>query len=146
MKSAPNADIFNALVWEIARQVPLGKVTTYGQIASTIPLLTGIDPADFDRYGAQWVGAAMNICPEDVPWQRVINSKGEISLPEPTGMRQRQLLEGEGVIFDIKARVNFEVVGWDGPDAEWAEQYDLRQPSSLKKKKKSDAPEQPKLF
>ena len=40
--------------------------------------------------GARWVGGAMAACPDDVPWQRVINSKGEIS--ERTGARARGLL------------------------------------------------------
>ena len=59
----------------------------------------------------------MAACPEDVPWQRVINSKGEISL-RPGADKQRQFLEGEGVIFDERGRVNLKVFGWDGPGEE----------------------------
>lgn len=145
MRTPPNAEVFNTLVWEITRQVPPGRVTTYGQIASMIPPLDEIDPVHYDRFGAQWVGSAMNAAPEGVPWQRVINSKGEISLPDPTGARQRQLLESEGVVFDARGRVNFEVYGWEGPAAEWQDDRGLTKPISLKKKK-SDAPQQPKLF
>jgi methylated-DNA-protein-cysteine methyltransferase-like protein len=50
----------------------------------------------------------------DVPWQRVINSKGEIS-PRAGGdgaVRQRKWLEKEGVRFDLRGRVNFKKVRW----------------------------------
>jgi methylated-DNA-protein-cysteine methyltransferase-like protein len=60
-----------------------------------------------------------------VPWQRVINRQGKISLRAGGngGARQRQLLEAEGVHFDPKTdRVDFDEVGWRGPDWEWLEQ------------------------
>jgi methylated-DNA-protein-cysteine methyltransferase-like protein len=57
----------------------------------------------------------MAACPDDVPWQRVINSKGEIS-PRPGAERQRQLLEEEGVAFNEKGRVDLKKVGWKGSD------------------------------
>jgi methylated-DNA-protein-cysteine methyltransferase-like protein len=56
----------------------------------------------------------MAACPADVPWQRVINSKGEISL-RPGAEHQRQLLEDEGVTFNDRGRVNLKVFGWEGP-------------------------------
>jgi len=49
-----------------------------------------------------------------VPWQRVINSEGKIST-RPGADLQRQLLEAEGVAFDIRQRVNLEHFGWEGP-------------------------------
>jgi methylated-DNA-protein-cysteine methyltransferase-like protein len=56
-------------------------------------------------------------CPDDVPWQRVVNAKGEIS-PRPGARRQRELLEAEGVVFDEKGRVDFKKFGWKGLDEE----------------------------
>jgi len=54
----------------------------------------------------------MAACPDDVPWQRVINSLGKIS--ERSGAeRQRTLLEEEGVIF-VKDRVDMKKYGWRG--------------------------------
>jgi methylated-DNA-protein-cysteine methyltransferase related protein len=145
MKLPPNADQFFMTVWDIVKQVPRGTVTTYGQIASMMPPPDGVEETTYTRYGAQWVGQAMNASPEDVPWQRVINSKGEISLPEPTGTRQRELLEGEGVKFDGKGRVNFEIYAWDGPEDEWLQEQGFTRPNPLRKKK-IDQPQQPTLF
>ena len=52
-------------------------------------------------------------CPDDVPWQRVINSQGKIS--ERAGAeRQRQLLEEEGIVF-VKDKVDMKKYGWKGP-------------------------------
>jgi len=60
----------------------------------------------------------MAACPDDVPWQRVINSQGKIS-PRPGGAeKQRQLLEQEGVEFDAKDRVDLKKYGWNGLDEE----------------------------
>ena len=55
----------------------------------------------------------MAACPDDVPWQRVINSQGKIS-PRPGGAeKQRILLEEEGVIF-VKDKVDLKKYGWKG--------------------------------
>ena len=107
--------IFNNQVWEIVRQVPPGKVTTYGQIASMIPPPGKLDFKDYQAFGPRWVGGAMASCPEDVPWHRVINAQGKIS-PRPGAPRQRQLLEEEGVEFDERGKVDFGRFGWKGPD------------------------------
>ena len=57
----------------------------------------------------------MAACPDDVPWQRVINSQGKIS-PRPGGAeKQRILLEEEGVEF-VKDKVDLKKYGWRGPD------------------------------
>ena len=72
-----------------------------------------MDSRAYLAFGPRWVGGAMAACPEDVPWQRVINSKGEISLR--TGAeRQRQLLEAEGIQFDDRSRVDLKVYQWKG--------------------------------
>ena len=59
----------------------------------------------------------MAACPEGVPWQRVINSQGKISLRRGTGPQiQRELLEAEGIEFDERERVDLKRYGWAGPE------------------------------
>ena len=113
--SPPDAIIFNHQVWDLVRQVPSGRVATYGQIARLLPPPEGVEEKTYLAFGPRWVGGAMAACPDDVPWQRVINSKGEISL-RPGAEQQRQMLEEEGVAFDERGRVNLKVYGWEGPD------------------------------
>jgi methylated-DNA-protein-cysteine methyltransferase-like protein len=103
--------IFNHQVWDIVRQIPIGKVATYGQIARMIPAPEGVDEKAYRAFGPRWVGGAMAACPDDVPWQRVINSKGEISL-RPGAEHQRQLLEEEGVQFNERGRIDLQTFGW----------------------------------
>jgi methylated-DNA-protein-cysteine methyltransferase-like protein len=109
---------FYTTIWKIVREIPPGRVASYGQIAGMIPLPPGITPEDFKAYRARWVGNAMSACPPGVPWQRVINAQGKISLRQGAD-RQRILLEAEGIIFDAHQRVNLKRFGWAGPSAEW---------------------------
>jgi methylated-DNA-protein-cysteine methyltransferase-like protein len=113
--SPPDPIIYNHQVWELVRQVPPGKVTTYGQIARLLPLPEGVEERSYLTLGPRWVGGAMAKCPEDVPWQRVINSKGEISL-RPGAEEQRRLLEDEGVEFDGRGRIDLNRFGWQAQD------------------------------
>ncbi len=95
----------------MVRQIPSGRVATYGQVAA----LAGL-PGH-----ARQVGYALHALPEgsDVPWQRVINSRGEVSLRgeelDYAGY-QRHLLEGEGVRFDAAGRVDLELFRWEPED------------------------------
>ncbi len=95
-------------IYQVAQRIPRGKVATYGQIAR----LLGQPRA------ARTVGWALHSLPEeqDVPWQRVINSQGKVSLgADRHGTTlQRVLLEGEGVVFDEQGRVDLGVYGWTG--------------------------------
>jgi methylated-DNA-protein-cysteine methyltransferase-like protein len=114
--SPPNPKFYNAQVWEMVQKIPAGKVSTYGKIASFVPVPLGVDPADYKAWGARWVGGAMAACPEGIPWQRVINSEGKVSLSSGSGgQRQRELLEAEGVVFDDRGRVNLQIYAWQGP-------------------------------
>ena len=113
--SPPDVQLFNARVWEIVRQIPAGRVATYGQIAARIPPPADMDARTYLAFSPRWVGGAMAACPEDVPWQRVINAQGRISL-RSGAERQRQLLEAEGVLFDDRERVDLKRYGWDSPD------------------------------
>jgi len=111
--SPPNPSEFQSLVWDLVRQIPRGRVATYGQIALMLPIPPGVDVDAYRAFGPRWVGGAMAACPDDVPWQRVINSKGEIS-PRPGAQRQRELLEEEGVVFNEKDRIDLKKFGWKG--------------------------------
>ena len=104
---------FMNAVWTYVRQVPRGKVVTYGQVAAHIPPPAGVPSETYEAYRARWVGQAMAECPADVPWQRVINSEGKVS-PRRGADEQRRLLESEGVIFDAHQRVNLKHYGWTG--------------------------------
>ena len=114
--SPPNQDAYYAQVWDLVRQVPYGKVVTYGQIAKMLPPPQGVEIEAYAAFGPRWVGGAMANCPDDVPWQRVINSQGKIS-ERPGAERQRQILEEEGVVF-VKDKIDFKKYGWKGPGEE----------------------------
>ncbi len=113
--SPPNQQAYYELVWNLVRQIPPGKVASYGQIAMLIPPPMGGDFDSYKAFSPRWVGGAMAACPGDVPWQRVINSQGKIS--ERSGAeRQRELLEEEGVEF-LKDKIDLKKYGWKGPNA-----------------------------
>ena len=80
-------------IWQIVYQIPKGKVASYGQIA-TLAYLPGY---------ARYVGYTMKSLPSDtkLPWHRVVNSQGKISLPQDSVQYQTQKLEleKEGIIF-----------------------------------------------
>jgi methylated-DNA-protein-cysteine methyltransferase-like protein len=111
-------DLFEQ-IYELVRCIPPGKVATYGQIARLLDM----------PHAARTVGWAMSAVPEgsQVPWQRVINSRGTISFPpgSPGAAIQQALLEEEGVVFDEKGRVDLKVYGWEGLDPVQIESGDL---------------------
>ena len=95
-------------IYDLVRQIPCGKVASYGQIAR----LTGGCTARMVGYALSALTDANN----DVPWQRVINSRGKISVHGDGfgNALQLQLLLEEGVEFDEQGRVDFERFGWLG--------------------------------
>ena len=142
MCNPPNEDFFET-VWLIVKQIPEGVVSSYGQIATMIPPIPEVTPDEYKSLSPRWVGAAMRNVPhgQSIPWQRVINSQGKISLPGASGAQQRTLLEAEGVEFDEKGKVDLAKFGWQGPDDEWLETYNLLPPDVFESK-----PQQKKLF
>ena len=120
-------DAFFETVWKIVRQVPPGKVSTYGQIAGYIPTPPGILPDDHLANRARWVGHAMAASPGDVPWQRVINAQGKISSRQGSH-EQRKLLEAEGIVFNARERIDLKRFGWQGPAPEWLRENGLIAP------------------
>ncbi|MGD8857404.1 MAG: MGMT family protein, partial [Chloroflexota bacterium] len=87
--SPPNQQAYHEQVWNLVRHVPRGRVITYGQIAQMLAPPVGVEPQEYKALGPRWVGGAMAACPDDVPWQRVINSQGKIS-ERPSAKEQRQ--------------------------------------------------------
>jgi methylated-DNA-protein-cysteine methyltransferase-like protein len=146
----PDPTPFYRIVWEIVRQIPAGAAATYGQIAAMIPPPEDVDPSDYVRLAPRWVGDAMNAVSRaddpSIPWHRVINAKGEISLPEDSvsAALQRARLRAERIMPDELERVDLEQFGWEGPDAAWLAEHGLIAPKSLKKP--PDTPQQLKLF
>jgi methylated-DNA-protein-cysteine methyltransferase-like protein len=114
--SPPDRPAYYEQVWDLVRQVPHGRVATYGQIAQIIPPPVGVELQEYKAFSPRWVGEAMAACPDDVPWPRVINSQGMIS-KRPGADKQRQLLEAEGVMF-MKDKVDLTVYLWRGPGQE----------------------------
>lgn len=89
---------------QVLFHIPPGRVATYAQVAG----LAGLGRA------ARLVGRTLRTLPEDsrLPWHRVVNAAGKISLPLDGGGRtQRQLLEDEGVVF-INDRIDLKAYGW----------------------------------
>lgn len=110
--SPPKQLDYNLQVWEVVRQIPRGKVSSYGRIAAMIPPPNGMNPKSYLAFGARWVGGAMAKCPNDVPWWRVVNAQGKISA-RPNASRQRELLEDEGVVFDERAKIDLTIYLWE---------------------------------
>jgi methylated-DNA-protein-cysteine methyltransferase-like protein len=127
MKQADDNASYRAQVYLIVQQVPRGQVTTYGQVGRLIPAPARVDPHQYDRICARWVGRAMRHAPKEVPWHRVINSRGRISLPAGSraGAIQRLRLEAEGIIFNRDGAINLGRYQWQGPDSLWAKAHGL---------------------
>ena len=94
-------------IYEVVRQIPEGKVSTYGTVAELAEL-----------YGkARLVGYALYQVDKDsdIPWHRVINAKGEISyssLRQGMDYLQRNLLENEGIEFSAEGKINLSKYKW----------------------------------
>jgi len=90
----------------VVRRIPKGRVATYGQVAS----LAGM------AGHARQVGYALHALDDEdaVPWQRVVNARGEVSPRSDPGWDQiqRQLLEREGIHFDLRGRIDLDRFGW----------------------------------
>src|SRR6266404_2625142 len=105
---APGFDKVFEKIYRLVLRIPPGRVMTYGQIARLLE----------ERYSPRLVGWAMHATPHDernIPWHRVINSRGGVStgrviLAEPE--RQRLMLEAEGVVFDARGHCDLSVYQW----------------------------------
>ncbi|MDX2256112.1 MAG: MGMT family protein [Pseudanabaenaceae cyanobacterium bins.39] len=95
-------------IYDMVRLIPWGKVATYGQIGELCHLARK----------ARLVGYALyrvDMSNTDIPWQRVVNARGEISLSPlryGTDYLQRSLLEREGIIFSDKGKIDLRKYLW----------------------------------
>ncbi|MFC1611221.1 MGMT family protein [Myxococcota bacterium] len=106
-RTGRNRQTFYEAAWSLVREVPHGRVVTYGQIATWLG----------SPRAARAVGYAMfNVHEPDVPWHRVINHQGRISigghLHRPD--LQKKLLEAEGVELDENGRIDLKRFQWRG--------------------------------
>ena len=103
----PTAGLYDR-IYAAVRKIPRGRVSTYGRIARLVR-----------APGPRVVGYAMAALPlgSRVPWQRVVNHKGEISLRKGGDgeVRQRRLLEAEGVHFSLRGKIDLKAYGWPAP-------------------------------
>ena len=102
--SGDRPDRTHRRIHDVVARIPRGRVATYGQIAR-IARLPG---------QARLIGYALHALPAGtrVPWQRVVNARGEISVGGESGVRQRTLLESEGVRFDERGRIELASFQW----------------------------------
>lgn len=93
-------------IYAVVRKVPRGRVATYGQIAALAGLPGHARQAGYALHALRSATA--------LPWHRVINAMGTISVRGPggDGLRQRLLLEAEGVEFDARGRVSLPRYQW----------------------------------
>jgi methylated-DNA-protein-cysteine methyltransferase-like protein len=100
-----NDSKYRERVYEIVREIPVGRVMTYGQIAAILG----------EGYTPRTVGFVMHAADtKEIPWQRVINSQGACSTGKmtlPVNLQQ-QILESEGVKFDGKGRCDLKIYQW----------------------------------
>ncbi|MGD2250863.1 MAG: MGMT family protein [Candidatus Methanofastidiosia archaeon] len=98
-------DTFFREIKEIIKKIPEGKVATYSQIAQYAG-----DPGGARQ--VVWVLRSSSQ-KDNLPWHRVVNKKGRISLKPGQGYEtQKSLLKKEGVIFDSADRINFDQYLW----------------------------------
>lgn len=102
---------FRELVYEQVFTIPYGKVATYGQIAAMIG----------SPMAARQVGYALRVLTvheHEIPWWRVVNSKGYLSINHGTGLpektEQKELLESEGVVVSDDFEIDLQKYLWDG--------------------------------
>jgi methylated-DNA-protein-cysteine methyltransferase-like protein len=90
-------------VYKLVKQIPRGRVITYGALAKALHL----------RGGARTAGRAMAATPSGrgIPWHRVVGARGKLLIPEPHASLQRKLLESERVKI-VEFRVDFAKHGW----------------------------------
>ena len=102
--------VITSEVIRLIKSIPRGKVATYGQIAC----LTGLYPS---VRRVVWI---LHSCSkkEGLPWHRVVNRQGAISLKPGAGYeKQKEMLKKEGVVFDEQDRIDLERYLWE-PDEE----------------------------
>ena len=99
-----NDKLYRVKVYDLVKNIPRGRVMTYGQIAIVLG----------GGYTARTVGYVMHGSEDGVPWQRVINSQGKCStskLSIPIDLQQ-SILEQEGVVFSDRGKCDLSKYQW----------------------------------
>ena len=98
------AESLHDRIHAVVSRIPKGRIATYGQVAQ----IAGIPRQ------ARLVGYALHALPAKtrVPWHRVVNAQGAISTPPRSAVKQRRLLESEGVKFDARDRISLDSFQW----------------------------------
>jgi methylated-DNA-protein-cysteine methyltransferase-like protein len=117
-----NDSKYRERVYEIVRQIPVGRVMTYGHIAEILG----------EGYTPRTVGFVMHGADtKETPWQRVINSQGACStgkMTVPVNLQQ-EILEDEGVKFNEKGRCDLKIYQWSPEGFENENKEEDEQPS-----------------
>ncbi|MEM6837022.1 MAG: MGMT family protein [Cyanobacteria bacterium P01_C01_bin.120] len=95
------------LIYAVVRQIPVGQVATYGQVAELAGLIGKPRVVGYALYRVTDA--------EQIPWHRVINAKGEVSRsPHRNGTDdlQQVLLEAEGITFDQFGKIDLKQYRW----------------------------------
>ena len=118
--TAPRHNAFDQRVRVVVAFIPEGRLSTYGQVADWI-----------GAYGcARQVGWALRrLClPSRIPWQRVVNAQGRISMSlsrEGSDWMQRELLIAEGIPVDQEGRLPLKRFLWSPDEGQLAEMGQL---------------------
>lgn len=99
---------FHARVYAVVREVPRGRVATYGQIAALLG-----SPSVARHVG--FALAAVGNADAPVPWHRIVNAQGRISPHGEGSAEQRERLRAEGIRFDATGRIDLARYQWPGP-------------------------------
>ena len=98
------------VIYDVVRKIPVGKVLTYGQVAELAGLYGKARLAGYALFRVE--------LESDIPWQRVVNAKGEISYSEARcggDYLQKTLLEQEGIEFKANNCIDLKKYRWQAP-------------------------------
>ncbi|MEO1132534.1 MAG: MGMT family protein [Cyanobacteria bacterium J06639_1] len=111
LDDSPTSDRSSSLyerIYQVVKQIPVGRVATYGQVAAI---------AGLPGYARQVGYALYRVAPEaEIPWQRVVNARGMVSrspLRYGSDDLQQELLKQEGIEFKVNGAIDLGVYGWN---------------------------------
>ena len=118
-----NAVNFYEKVYAVVRQIPAGKVTSYGRVAQMLGAPNASRAVGYALRALKDKGDDPEYA--DIPWQRVVNSQGRISIAnrDHGAQSQADLLRSEGVEVSEDLRINLDIYLWSG--LHWLEVDDL---------------------
>jgi len=111
------ASNFYEQVYKVVQRIPRGKVTSYGRVAAMLGRPRAARAVGYALSALKDPRSDAPYTGETVPWQRVVNSQGRISIRHrtETTARQADLLRAEGVVVDEQLRIDLDRFLWEGP-------------------------------